>query len=64
MPNKKPGGYESIKQAYPHLKPSQILFVGDRLLTDVAFANMNGMPSVFCRNIISSKGDNSMAAMV
>lgn len=49
---------------FPSLQPSQIAFVGDRILTDVVFANMNSMLSIYVEEIITKQNDNSMASRV
>lgn len=42
----------------------QIAMIGDRVLTDVLYANRVGVYSIFCRQIVSSKGDNRVAGLV
>ncbi|KAJ1727740.1 hypothetical protein LPJ61_004418, partial [Coemansia biformis] len=41
-----------------------IAVVGDRLATDVALANMNGMVAIWTRQIVSEEGDNRAAAVL
>ena len=43
---------------------SSVAVVGDRLYTDVMFANKNGFLSIYVSEIISEKGDNPMALRV
>jgi predicted HAD superfamily phosphohydrolase YqeG len=38
--------------------------VGDRLLTDVLFANLNNMMAVYVTDVITEEGDNWMAKQV
>ncbi|KAJ2698461.1 hypothetical protein H4R19_005595, partial [Coemansia spiralis] len=42
--------------------PSEIAVVGDRLATDIALANLNGMLAIWTRQIVSVTGDNRAAA--
>jgi phosphatidylglycerophosphatase GEP4 len=44
--------------------PCEIAFVGDRVLTDVVFANLHQFRSIHTVQIITEKGDNKMAVMV
>ncbi|KAJ2356913.1 hypothetical protein IWW50_001646 [Coemansia erecta] len=43
-------------------RAEEVAVVGDRLATDVAMANMYGMTSVWVQNIVTRRGDNSVAA--
>ncbi|KAG2176960.1 hypothetical protein INT43_007614 [Umbelopsis isabellina] len=62
---KKPAGGQALLQRFENIaKPHQIAMVGDRLLTDVLFGNLNGTITILTRRIISDKGDNQMAAMI
>jgi phosphatidylglycerophosphatase GEP4 len=61
---KKPLGGDEINAAYPHLKPSEIAMVGDRLLTDIMFANLNGYLGIHTQKVLSLKGDNWFAIKV
>ncbi|KAJ1917140.1 hypothetical protein IWQ60_007876 [Tieghemiomyces parasiticus] len=61
-PLKKPGGGEVLSQRFPGLQPAQIAFVGDRLMTDVLFGNLNGWLTIWTRQIVSAEGDNPTAA--
>lgn len=49
---------------YFSLEPGRIAIVGDRLLTDVVYANRIGAYSIYCRNIITTEGDNRVAAFL
>ncbi|CAI2167443.1 20398_t:CDS:10 [Funneliformis geosporum] len=61
---KKPScGHELISHFAAH-NPHTIAVIGDRMFTDVLFGNLNGMFTIFTRNIISEQRDNFMAAMV
>lgn len=55
--SRKPNGLDSVTA---HLKadPREIAVVGDRLLTDVAFANLHGMLSIYTTPLAASK-DNA-----
>ncbi|KAJ1923428.1 hypothetical protein IWQ60_005896 [Tieghemiomyces parasiticus] len=61
-PLKKPGGGEALSQRFPNLQPAQVAFVGDRLMTDVLFGNLNGWLTIWTRQIVSAEGDNPTAA--
>lgn len=61
---KKPGCGEVILESFNDSKMSEIAVIGDRLATDVAMANMNGMLAIWTQNIITSKGDNKMASIL
>ncbi|KAJ2907863.1 hypothetical protein GGI21_003460 [Coemansia aciculifera] len=63
---KKPGCGMEIMSALAEggAKPGEIAVVGDRLATDVVLANMNGMLAIWTKNIITQKGDNSMAILL
>eukprot|EP00123_Amoebidium_parasiticum_P022757 comp9427_c0_seq1/m.4479 comp9427_c0_seq1/g.4479 ORF comp9427_c0_seq1/g.4479 comp9427_c0_seq1/m.4479 type:complete len:207 (-) comp9427_c0_seq1:105-725(-) len=59
---KKPeGGNELLSQL--GLPSSSVVFVGDRLLTDVVFGNMNGMLTIHTMPL-TLKGDNTAAKWV
>ncbi|KAI9197162.1 mitochondrial PGP phosphatase [Polychytrium aggregatum] len=60
---KKPLGGEELTQ-HLGLPPSQIAVVGDRLLTDVVFGNLNGNLTILTRKIVTTQGDNRLAAMI
>ncbi|KAK9681385.1 hypothetical protein K7432_015647 [Basidiobolus ranarum] len=61
---KKPGGGEALLKYCKTTDPSTIAFVGDRLLTDVLFGNLNGMFTIFTKQIVTEKGDNPIALKV
>ncbi|KAJ2037638.1 hypothetical protein GGI08_008452 [Coemansia sp. S2] len=60
---KKPGCGQEILDALG-AKPSEIAVVGDRLATDVVLANTNAMLAIWTRDIITEKGDNSVAVVL
>ncbi|KAI9146046.1 mitochondrial PGP phosphatase [Paraphysoderma sedebokerense] len=64
--HKKPAGGKSLLSHFGNrgFGPHEILFVGDRVLTDVVFANLNGLFAVHTSKIIDTKGDNKMAVLV
>jgi phosphatidylglycerophosphatase GEP4 len=47
-----------------NLDANEIAVVGDRLMTDVVYANRLGAFSIYCRKIITTKGDNRIAAII
>ncbi|KAJ2763519.1 hypothetical protein IWQ56_001931 [Coemansia nantahalensis] len=59
---KKPRCGREILARLAAADPAEIAVVGDRLATDVALANLNGMAAIWTRQIVSSKGDNRAAA--
>ncbi|CAG8778093.1 14606_t:CDS:2, partial [Dentiscutata erythropus] len=61
---KKPNGGTELITHFASLPPAKIAVIGDRLLTDILFGNMNGMFTIFTKQIITEKGDNKMAAMI
>ncbi|CAG8448219.1 2960_t:CDS:2 [Acaulospora colombiana] len=62
--SKKPdGGPELIARLSP-ISPTRIAVIGDRLLTDILFGNMNGMFTIFTKKVVSEKNDNKMAVVV
>ena len=44
--------------------PKPIVVVGDRLLTDIAYGNMNGCYSILVTDILDEKADNPAASIV
>ncbi|KAJ3365726.1 hypothetical protein GGF32_008124 [Allomyces javanicus] len=60
---KKPAGGKSIPKHFA-VPPNQVVFVGDRVLTDVVFANRNGFTSIHTYRIVTEKGDNPMALWI
>ncbi|ORX74877.1 hypothetical protein DL89DRAFT_203302, partial [Linderina pennispora] len=58
---KKPGCGPEVIEAFGNVCPGKIAVVGDRLMTDVALANFNGMMGIWTRDIITTKGDNAAA---
>ncbi|KAJ1953034.1 hypothetical protein EC988_003226 [Linderina pennispora] len=61
---KKPGCGPEVIEAFGNVCPGKIAVVGDRLMTDVALANFNGMMGIWTRDIITTKGDNAAAAAI
>ncbi|KAJ1948498.1 hypothetical protein FBU59_001565 [Linderina macrospora] len=61
---KKPGCGQEVVEALGNVSPKKIAVVGDRLMTDVALANLNGMMGIWTRDIITTKGDNAAAAVI
>ncbi|ORZ30748.1 mitochondrial PGP phosphatase-domain-containing protein [Catenaria anguillulae PL171] len=65
--DKKPAGGESVVQHFSlksPTQPRQIAFLGDRLLTDVVFANRNGFYSVHTFRVFTEQGDNFFALWI
>jgi phosphatidylglycerophosphatase GEP4 len=60
---KKPDGGQEILDMFNY-PPAAIIFVGDRLLTDMVFANRNGFFGIHTYKIISEVGDNFAALWV
>lgn len=46
------------------MNANNIAFAGDRILTDVMYANRAGMYSIYIREIISIENDNKLAQLV
>ncbi|KAJ2794018.1 hypothetical protein H4R20_006362 [Coemansia guatemalensis] len=61
---KKPRCGAEILAAFGTNRPADIAVVGDRLFTDVALANLNGMVAIWTQVIVSEKGDNRAAALL
>ncbi|ORX94375.1 HAD-superfamily phosphatase [Basidiobolus meristosporus CBS 931.73] len=61
---KKPGGGGALLKYCQTTDPTTIAFVGDRLLTDVLFGNLNGMYTIFTKQIVTEQGDNPIALKV
>lgn len=61
--DKKPAGGDTLVTHF-NLPAQEIVVVGDRVLTDVVYANLIGACSVWCTRIITSKGDNWFAARI
>jgi phosphatidylglycerophosphatase GEP4 len=64
---KKPGGLAEVLAHFNLDHPSQICMVGDRLLTDIVFGNLNGMLTVhtlpLCKGS-ENKADNKIASSI
>lgn len=56
------GGLELLSRI--KYKPNQIAVVGDRLFTDVLYANFRGMRSILVHDIITEDGDDYWAIKV
>lgn len=61
--DKKPSGGEALTN-HLQITPDQIAFVGDRILTDVMYGNLNGNLTIWTKQVISEKGDNAPAIWV
>ncbi|KAI8089803.1 mitochondrial PGP phosphatase-domain-containing protein [Halteromyces radiatus] len=61
--DKKPSGGAALMS---HLKipHDQIAFVGDRILTDIVYGNLNGNLTIWTKQVISEKGDNKPALFI
>jgi phosphatidylglycerophosphatase GEP4 len=44
--------------------PCRIVFVGDRLYTDIVYGNLVGMRTILVKDIFTEQGDNPMAIWV
>ncbi|KAI9332599.1 mitochondrial PGP phosphatase-domain-containing protein [Zopfochytrium polystomum] len=62
--SQKPGGTEELLQQLNGISPSEIVVVGDRVLTDVVYGNLMGAYTILTRDIITEKGDNWFAAKI
>ncbi|KAF0391232.1 HAD-superfamily phosphatase [Gigaspora margarita] len=62
--SKKPDGGSELISHFAHYPPEKIVVIGDRLLTDVVFGNLNGMATIFTKRIVSEQGDNKIASIV
>ncbi|CAO3595075.1 unnamed protein product [Absidia cylindrospora] len=60
---KKPSGGDALTNnlQIPH---AQIAFVGDRVLTDVMYGNLNGNLTIWSKQVITEKGDNKPAILI
>ncbi|KAI9020668.1 mitochondrial PGP phosphatase-domain-containing protein [Phycomyces nitens] len=61
---KKPLGGKELKTHFGQVSPRQTAFVGDRILTDVLFGNINGNLTIWTDKIVTEKGDNKAAALL
>jgi phosphatidylglycerophosphatase GEP4 len=61
---KKPHGANALFEHLKPLKPHEIAVIGDRILTDIVYANQNGMMSILTWEILSTNNDNGPASMV
>ncbi|CAG8622600.1 2252_t:CDS:2, partial [Paraglomus occultum] len=64
----KPGTpFSAVRSHFQHhtsLRPHEAVVIGDRLLTDVLFGNVNGMPSILVTDVPSELGDNPSAVKI
>ncbi|KAI8138350.1 mitochondrial PGP phosphatase-domain-containing protein [Fennellomyces sp. T-0311] len=58
---KKPSGGEALARHFSHASPPNVAMVGDRILTDVIFGNLNGNVTIWTRQIVTEEGDNKAA---
>jgi phosphatidylglycerophosphatase GEP4 len=63
---KKPMGGSELLSHWDLKKSKQvpIIVVGDRVLTDVVYGNLNGALTILVTDIVTEKGDNWIAARV
>ncbi|CAG8463972.1 2898_t:CDS:2 [Paraglomus brasilianum] len=65
---RKPGiPFSAVRSHFQHhtsLRPHEAVVIGDRLLTDVLFGNVNGMPSILVTDVPSELGDNPSAVKI
>jgi phosphatidylglycerophosphatase GEP4 len=61
---KKPEGGQELMRHFGLNDGEKIIVVGDRILTDIVYANNIGAYSILCKNIITKRGDNKIASMV
>lgn len=61
---KKPACGATLAAHLAPLQSYQVAVVGDRILTDIVFGNLNGNKTIWTRQIVTEQGDNKMAAKV
>ncbi|KAI8617116.1 mitochondrial PGP phosphatase-domain-containing protein [Chytriomyces sp. MP71] len=61
---KKPGGARFLLAHFNAFEPAQMAVVGDRLLTDIVYANALGAVSIHTTQIITEQGDNPFARIL
>ncbi|KAI8378449.1 mitochondrial PGP phosphatase-domain-containing protein [Blakeslea trispora] len=61
---KKPSGGKALADYVSPLPAHQTAFVGDRILTDVLFGNLNGNLTIWTRQVVTEQGDNKPAMML
>ncbi|KAI9190182.1 hypothetical protein H9P43_001615 [Blastocladiella emersonii ATCC 22665] len=63
---KKPAGGSSIKRHFSGVikSPSEVAFVGDRVMTDMVFANRNGFRAIHTFRVLTEAGDNPLAKWI
>ncbi|KAI8061705.1 mitochondrial PGP phosphatase-domain-containing protein [Gongronella butleri] len=60
---KKPSGGDALMK-HVNEPASDIAMVGDRLLTDIVYGNLNGNLTIWTRRVITEKGDNKAAVLI
>jgi phosphatidylglycerophosphatase GEP4 len=58
------GGIEVLEAINATHRPHTVCMIGDRLMTDIAFGNLNGMQTIWTRQPIDETRDNRVAARV
>jgi len=61
---KKPRGFEELMSHFEDLNPSEICFIGDRLLTDILFGSLHGLYTIHVSKALDTKNDNSFARII
>ncbi|KAI9323392.1 HAD superfamily phosphatase, partial [Dichotomocladium elegans] len=61
---KKPSGGADLAAHLKGIPAHQVAMVGDRLLTDIVFGNLNGNYTIWTRHIVTEEGDNKAALVV
>ncbi|KAI8092263.1 mitochondrial PGP phosphatase-domain-containing protein [Gilbertella persicaria] len=61
---KKPSGGHALAQHLSPIPASRTAFVGDRILTDIVFGNLNGNYTIWTRQVVTEKGDNKAALVL
>ncbi|ORX55616.1 HAD-superfamily phosphatase [Hesseltinella vesiculosa] len=60
---KKPSGGDTL-MLHVQEPGSHIAMVGDRLLTDIVYGNLNGNLTIWTKQVITEKGDNRPAVLI
>ncbi|RKO85653.1 mitochondrial PGP phosphatase-domain-containing protein [Blyttiomyces helicus] len=60
---KKPAGGHHASTHF-RVPPTSIAVVGDRLLTDIVYGNLNGMLTIFASRVVTEDGDNPFAKVM
>ncbi|KAI7875578.1 HAD-superfamily phosphatase [Lichtheimia hyalospora FSU 10163] len=61
---KKPSGGAALASHLHPISADKIAFVGDRILTDVVFGNLNGNFTIWTSKIVTETGDNKAALIM